>query len=100
MSDFYHLSDGDDSDSDQSNSRHPRPRPRRATGGPKAGSSWAAQKELKASSKDPEFRPNASRLDTFRTKLLADDPKAEFDDTDVRRVRCSHHVHFCQKSSS
>ncbi|KAJ7355749.1 hypothetical protein DFH08DRAFT_772956 [Mycena albidolilacea] len=95
MSEFYHLSDGDDSDSDHS-TRRSRPRPRRTTGGPKAGSSWAAQKELKASSKNPEFRPNVSRLDTFRAKVLADDPKAEFDDTDVRRVRCSHCAHWLE----
>ncbi|KAJ6580890.1 hypothetical protein B0H19DRAFT_1112801 [Mycena capillaripes] len=91
MSDLYHPSDGDDSDSDQSTShRRPRPRPHRANDRPKTGSSWAAQKELKATSKDPDFRPNASRLDTFRGKVLVDDPKAEFDDTDVRRIRCSH----------
>ncbi|KAJ6493278.1 hypothetical protein C8R45DRAFT_1073220 [Mycena sanguinolenta] len=89
LSDVYHLSDSDDSDSEQSSSHRSRPRSHRSHG-PKAGSSWAAQKELKASANDSTFRPNASRLDTFRAKVLTDDPRAEFDDTDVRRVRFSH----------
>ncbi|KAJ7736423.1 hypothetical protein B0H16DRAFT_1730764 [Mycena metata] len=92
-SDYYGISDGDESDSDHSVSRHPR-RPRAA--GPKAGSSWAMQKELKVTSKDPSFLPNMSRLGTFRAKVLADDPKAEFDDGDVRRVRCSHCTHWLE----
>ncbi|KAJ6554369.1 hypothetical protein B0H19DRAFT_1071772 [Mycena capillaripes] len=86
--DFYASSDGEDSDSDshESQARH---RVRR-TDGPKAGSSWAHQKELKyLAATDPEFQASTTRLGAFRDKILEDDPLAEFDDTDVCRVRCS-----------
>ncbi|KAJ6570704.1 hypothetical protein B0H10DRAFT_1964583 [Mycena sp. CBHHK59/15] len=84
----YYESDGDDSDSDSHESQA-RCRRRRHSGGPKAGSSWARQKDLKSRARDPEFQANATRLGTFRNGVLKDDPRAEFDDSDVRRVRCS-----------
>ncbi|KAF8173724.1 hypothetical protein K438DRAFT_1920853 [Mycena galopus ATCC 62051] len=95
LEDYYYVSDGNESDSNQSHSRWPRRRLRTVSGA-KAGSSWAAQKELKMVSKGPDFRPNKSRLGTFRSKVLEDDPNAEFDDTDVRRVRCSHCAHWLE----
>ncbi|KAJ7745879.1 hypothetical protein DFH07DRAFT_924502 [Mycena maculata] len=85
----YYGSDGDDSDSDSHESKARRHRRRRIGSGPKVGSSWALQKELKALSRDPEFQANVTRLGTFRNGILQDDPLAEFDDSDVRRVRCS-----------
>ncbi|KAJ6504529.1 hypothetical protein DFH09DRAFT_943717 [Mycena vulgaris] len=87
----YYVSDGDDSDSDSPASKTRRRRRRRVRNddGPKAGSSWARQKELKTLAKDPEFKANTTRLGTFRNQVLLDDQLAEFDDSDVRRVRCS-----------
>ncbi|KAJ7723096.1 hypothetical protein DFH07DRAFT_759651, partial [Mycena maculata] len=85
-SDYYDESDGEDSDSNESRTLGRR---RRVPATPNAGSSWAHQKQLKAASKDPSFVPKSSRLGGFRAKVLDDDPKAEFDNNDVRRVRCS-----------
>ncbi|KAJ7176926.1 hypothetical protein C8R46DRAFT_1346848 [Mycena filopes] len=93
-SDYYHLSDGEDSsDSDRSTTQKRR---KLRAAGAKAGSSWAIQKELKITARDPSYRPNLSRLGGFRSKVRADDPKAEFDDSDVRRVRCSHCAHWLE----
>ncbi|KAJ7683601.1 hypothetical protein B0H17DRAFT_1137725 [Mycena rosella] len=95
--DHYTASDGEESDdSDSHESRDLRQHQHRRASGPKAGSSWAMQKELIGVSKEPDFRPNASRLGTFRAKVLADDPKAEFDNNDVRRVRCSYCAHWLE----
>ncbi|KAJ7652490.1 hypothetical protein DFH06DRAFT_1331114 [Mycena polygramma] len=85
----YYQSDGEqDSDSDSGSGSDSQPRVYRRSG-PKAGSSWARQKKLKSLAKDPEFKASTTRLGTFREKVLQDDPLAEFDDDDVRRVRCS-----------
>ncbi|KAJ6609212.1 hypothetical protein B0H10DRAFT_2226075 [Mycena sp. CBHHK59/15] len=79
--DYYTLSDGEDSDSDSDSHeslarcRHHR---RRNENGPKAGSSWAHQKQLKSDAK-----ASMTRLGTFRDKVLEDDLLAEFDDSDV-----------------
>ncbi|KAJ7508549.1 hypothetical protein B0H11DRAFT_2304702 [Mycena galericulata] len=96
-SDYYQSDKDSDSDysdagSDSNESRNLGRRRRRCSTKtePKAGSSWAHQKRLNTESKERTFLPKSSRLDSFRAKVLADDPKAEFDDTDVRRVRCSH----------
>ncbi|KAJ6585790.1 hypothetical protein B0H19DRAFT_926943 [Mycena capillaripes] len=86
----YYGSDGEDSDLDSdSHESQALRRHARHGNGPKAGSSWARQKELKSLAKDPEFKANGTRLGIFRDKILEDDPLAEFDDADVRRVRCS-----------
>ncbi|KAJ7780986.1 hypothetical protein B0H16DRAFT_1496749 [Mycena metata] len=83
----YYGSDGDDSDSHESQAR--RRKNQLHNNGPKAGSSWAKQKELKSLAHDPEFEANPTRLGSFRDKIRKDDRLAEFDDSDVRRVRCS-----------
>ncbi|KAJ7077204.1 hypothetical protein C8R43DRAFT_1083442 [Mycena crocata] len=90
---YYDQSDKDDSDStsdsdsDSHNSRRRR-RPKKSE--PKTGSSWAQQKKSNAAAKSADFVPRPSRLNAFRAKVLEDDPKAEFDDNDVRSVRCSY----------
>jgi hypothetical protein len=84
---YYNESDGEDSDSNESRLTRRRLRPNTE---PKAGTSWARQKQLITESKDKDFSPKSSRLGSFRAKVLKDDSKAEFDDNNVRRVRCSH----------
>ncbi|KAJ7151882.1 hypothetical protein C8R43DRAFT_1067439 [Mycena crocata] len=88
---YYDESDQDeddpDSDFDSHTSRRRR-RPKKTE--PKAGSSWAQQKQLKAAAKKADFVPRPSPLAAFRAKILDDDPKAEFDDNDIRLVRCSY----------
>ncbi|KAJ6521817.1 hypothetical protein DFH09DRAFT_1424506 [Mycena vulgaris] len=66
----------------------------RTANGPKAGSSWARHQELKTRAKDPDFRPNTTRLGTFRDHILHDDPLAEFDNSDVR---CHRETAKCKK---
>ncbi|KAJ6594796.1 hypothetical protein B0H19DRAFT_1284500 [Mycena capillaripes] len=84
----YYGSDEDDSDhySDSSTGSLPR----RGRSGPKPGSLWDVQKQLKSAAKDAEFQANKTRLGNFRSKILKDDARAEFRDDDVRRIRCSH----------
>ena len=57
--------------------------------GAKACSSWAHQKALNVSAESSEFKPNDKRLAKFQAKVIQDDPNAEFDLNDLRRVRCS-----------
>ncbi|KAH7929600.1 hypothetical protein BV22DRAFT_1029216 [Leucogyrophana mollusca] len=52
-------------------------------------SSWARQKELKQNAASPGFVANQHNLRKFRTKVLHDDPHAEFKANDLRAVRCS-----------
>ncbi|KAJ7778679.1 hypothetical protein DFH07DRAFT_950687 [Mycena maculata] len=85
-SDYYDKSDGEDSDSNESRTR----RRRLPKTEPKSCSSWARQKKLNADAKNPNFVARTSPLGSFHAKVLEDDPKAEFDDTDVRLVCCSH----------
>lgn len=80
-SDYYYRSDADDDE--------PRSR-RRVKTEAKPGSSWARQKRLKTKSQEPTFVPNESPLNRFRAKVLQDDLKAEFDEHNVSRVRCSN----------
>ncbi|KAK6981444.1 hypothetical protein R3P38DRAFT_3234218 [Favolaschia claudopus] len=87
-SEYYDRSDEeDDTDSELDPSS---PRCRRRTKAPNPNSSWARQKQATIASREPTFVPQHSRLDHFRSKILEDDPKAEFDDDNVLRVRCSH----------
>lgn len=55
----------------------------------KPNPSWAYQKDLKARAKSSAFQPNDLRLNQFRFKITSEDAYAEFDDQDIRRVRCS-----------
>jgi hypothetical protein len=56
--------------------------------GAKAHSSWAHQKALKVDVQAPEFKHNDIHLTIFQTKATGDNPHAEFDPHDLRRVRC------------
>ena len=58
--------------------------------GAKASSSWAYQKALNTEAQGSEFTPNDTRLSKFQAKIILDDPHAEFDLNDLRKVRCSH----------
>ncbi|KAJ2915314.1 hypothetical protein MD484_g5089, partial [Candolleomyces efflorescens] len=62
---------------------------RKPSAGPRKGSSWALQKELKSRSKEPEFEAHSLRLRTFRSKILGIDAFAEFTEDDLCAVRCS-----------
>jgi hypothetical protein len=86
-SEFYYGSDEEDSDAED---LRPRQRRRLNNKGPEPKSSWARQKKLNAASKAPTFAPNSSKVGNFQEKILEDDPKAEFDRGNIRRVRCSH----------
>jgi hypothetical protein len=85
---YYDESDEEDDASDDSGKPH-RQR-RRINKGAKPGTSWAHQKELNVAARTSTFVPQSSRVGNFRAKVLNDDGNAEFDNEDVRRVRCSH----------
>ena len=55
------------------------------------GSSWAYQKTLrkKVAADSANFTPNKSALQRFQEKIRADDSHAEFDPSNLLRVRCS-----------
>ncbi|KAF5332101.1 hypothetical protein D9611_008005 [Ephemerocybe angulata] len=78
----------DDSEfSDSGESRYLKRRRRHV--GPRAGTSWARQKDLKARSKDKEFKAHRMKLDNFRSKIRVLDSHAEFQAEDPIAVRCS-----------
>ncbi|KAH7918497.1 hypothetical protein BV22DRAFT_1134542 [Leucogyrophana mollusca] len=52
-------------------------------------SSWARQKELKESAASPGFVANERRLREFQTKIMSNDPYAEFKANDSQAVQCS-----------
>jgi hypothetical protein len=79
------LSDDSDSDSNEGHSIHRR----RRLSGPQAGSSWAAQKALRDRVKASSIVPSRAKLQTFQRKIRADDPRAEFQDKSLLKVRCS-----------
>ncbi|KAJ3513597.1 hypothetical protein NMY22_g14994 [Coprinellus aureogranulatus] len=85
----YHSLLSSDDDSDLSDSAESRQRKRRRCSGPREGTSWARQKELKARSKDKHFKAHDMKLSNFRTKILAIDEHAEFQADDLNAVRCS-----------
>ncbi|TCD61882.1 hypothetical protein EIP91_007810 [Steccherinum ochraceum] len=62
---------------------------RRRAVAPKAGSSWAKQKELNSKATSRDFKPRVAHLESFRAKVLRDDPHAMFKTEDLRAVRCS-----------
>jgi len=82
------LSDSTDSDSNEFRAQAQRYR-RLNHSGAKANSSWAHHKALKFDAQAPEFKHNDARLANFQAKITRDDPHAEFDQNDLRRVRCS-----------
>ncbi|KAF6742271.1 hypothetical protein DFP72DRAFT_1022703 [Ephemerocybe angulata] len=62
---------------------------RKARMGPRDGSSWALQRELRKHSKDKGFRTHSMKLRNFQEKILSIDPNAEFKESDACAVRCS-----------
>ena len=79
------LSDDEDSDSHEARqvSR------RHGLSGPKVGSSWAAQKALRDRVKASAFVPSWAKLQNFQRKVRDDDARAEFQDRNPLKVRCS-----------
>ena len=82
-------SSSNDSDSHEGRANTTRLR-RRHHLGAKPNSSWAHQKSMKAHAKLASFKPNNTRLAEFQRKIKNDDPHVEFDQQDIRRVRCSN----------
>ncbi|KAI0060330.1 hypothetical protein BV25DRAFT_977826 [Artomyces pyxidatus] len=83
-SDFDSDSDSDTASNTSGRCIHRRRR-RRTTG----VSSWQHQKALRNATQLPDFKANAARLASFRNKIKAEDPHAEFRQNDLLAVRCS-----------
>jgi hypothetical protein len=85
-------SSGNESDSNE-NRQHRTQMRRKNHDGAKPGSSWARAKALKDKASSSDFVPNTTRYQNFCKKVLSEgkhcDSNAEFDPSDVQRVRCS-----------